>query len=483
MTDTEVADDAILPNGVDYDTGDYLAPKQPLADLADALRRDSSPPAEARALRRRRQDDEDHFGVVYGRNPHDLGSVGWGVVIPHGFDPASLEALAPLMKLREEQAGNLFQRLEIAPGEDKDDFLARHGMGPSVVDPRKVPYYLLLLGSPQQVPFEVQYQLGVSYAVGRLDLEGADAYAAYAATVLASERGLSTPTPQASPTAALRLHFFATRHPGDAPTALSSSRLVDPLMAEIQETAASWELTSDVGPGASRTRLEHLLTEPVAPDILFTATHGVGGRSAPRDLAGALLCQDWPGPFGPRGPLDDTQFLAAHHIPTGAAVGPKVVFSFACFGAGTPQVSDYPGGPDGQAVLAEMAFTSRLPQKFLGAPAGGALAFIGHVDRAWSCSFLWKGLGAQVTPFSSTLLALMDGARLGWAMESLTSRYAEIATELTLRMDGFRRYGKRIDDADLVGLWTATHDARAQVIIGDPAIRVAVSGSAGLRAG
>jgi hypothetical protein len=119
----------------------------------------------------------------------------------------------------------------------------------------------------------------------------------------------------------------------------------------------------------------------------------------------------------------------------------------------------------------------------LGAPAGGALAFVGHVDRAWSCSFLWKGLAAQVTPFQSTLLALMDGARLGSAMESLTSRYAEIATELTRRMDGFRRYGKRIDDADLVGLWTATHDARAYVVLGDPAVRVAPRGSAGLGQG
>jgi hypothetical protein len=68
-------------------------------------------------------------------------------------------------------------------------------------------------------------------------------------------------------------------------------------------------------------------------------------------------------------------------------------------------------------------------------------------------------------------------------MESLTSRYAEIATELTRRMDGLRRYGKRIDDADLVGLWTATHDARAQVVLGDPAVRMAPRGCAGLVTG
>jgi hypothetical protein len=226
--------------------------------------------------------------------------------------------------------------------------------------------------------------------------------------------------------------------------------------------------------------LEDLLTGPHAPDLLFTASHGLGGKAAHRDLAGALLCQDWPGPLTARGPVDEGQYLAAHHLAAGTPVRPKVVFSFACFGAGTPHVSDYPGGPDGGGELAVTGFTARLPQRLLGSPAGGALAFVGHVDRAWSCSFLWKGLTAQVTPFHSTLLALMDGARLGSAMESLSSRYAEIATELTRRMDGFRRYGKRLDDADLVGLWTATHDARAYVVLGDPAVRVAPPGCAGL---
>jgi hypothetical protein len=479
-----VGEDSLLVfNGIDVDTGDYFTPKLALADVAGALRGAPTPPPGVRELRRRRQDDEDHYGVVYGRDPQDLASVGWGVVAPPDLDPTVLEALAPLLRLREGQAGDLFRRLEVRPGEDKDDFLARYGMGPSVVDPRKVPYYLLLLGSPDQVPFDVQYQLGVSYAVGRLDLQDPEACAAYAATVVAAERTLSAPAEGVAAPAGRRLQLFATRHPGDVPTALSASRLVEPLHGELRDAARAWQVGTDIGAGATRARLEDLLTGPQAPDLLFTASHGLGGTTARRDLAGALLCQDWPGPLAGRGPVDEGQYLAAHQLPAGTPVGPRVVFSFACFGAGTPHVSDYPGGPDGDAELAATGFTSRLPQRLLGAPAGGALAFVGHVDRAWSCSFLWKGLAAQVTPFQSTLLALMDGARLGSAMESLTSRYAEIATELTRRMDGFRRYGKRIDDADLVGLWTATHDARAYVVLGDPAVRVAPRGCAGLVTG
>lgn len=477
MTDNDALDELFVANGIDAGTGDYATSGLSLSHVAGTLRGDLAPTPGLRDLRRRQQEDEDHFGVIYGRNPEDLASVGWGLVVTPDIDPAVLEAISPLLQLREEQAGALFRRFELRPGEDKDNFLARQGMGPSVVDPRKVPYYLLLLGPPEQIPFDFQYQLGVSYAVGRLDLETAGECAAYAASVVASEQGLDA-APGGEPSGH-RLHLFATRHPGDVPTALSAARLVEPLRDDLRDLAHSWELTADVGEGATRTRLQELLVGPTAPDILFTATHGVGGRSTPQALAGALLCQDWPGPIAWRGPLDEGQYLAGGQLPD-SAIRPKVVFSFACFGAGTPQISEYPGGLDGSGELAESGFTARLPQRLLGTSAGGALAFVGHVDRAWSCSFLWKGLDAQITPFSSTLLALMDGVRLGSAMESLSSRYAEIATELTRRLDEFRRYGKRIDDADLVGLWTATHDARAQVVLGDPAVRVARRGSAGL---
>lgn len=482
MTDDR-ASDVLVINGIDVDTGEYLTPATTVAALAGALRADPVVGTGTSDLRRRRQQDEDHFGVVYGRDPQDLASVGWGIVVPPEPDPAVLEALEPLLRRREEEAGGLFQRLEYRPGETKDDFLARHGMGPGTVDPRKVPYYLMILGTPDQVPFEVQYQLGVSYAVGRLDLQDLAACSAYATSVVDAERRADiTTSPREVPAGlpARRLHFFATRNPGDTATALSASRLVEPLDEELRATAAAWDVTRDIGESSTRSRLEDLLFGQGAPDVLFTASHGVGGGSTRREVAGALLCQDWPGPLTARGPLDESHYLAADHVPAATPVGPKVVFSFACFGAGTPRLSDYPGGPDGAETMAETAFTARLPQRLLGAPSGGALAFVGHVDRAWTCSFLWKGMSAQIAPFESMLLALMDGVRIGAAMESLTSRHAEVASELAERMDAFRRLGARIDDADLVGLWTAMHDARAYVVLGDPAVRVAPHGSAGI---
>ena len=63
-----------------------------------------------------------------------------------------------------------------------------------------------------------------------------------------------------------------------------------------------------------------------------------------------------------------------------------VHYCFACFGGGTPKFDDY-GNPDKVQVveIAEQPFTSALPSAML---ARGALAFIGHIERAWGYSFI-----------------------------------------------------------------------------------------------
>ena len=79
-------------------------------------------------------------------------------------------------------------------------------------------------------------------------------------------------------------------------------------------------------------------------------------------------------------------------------------------------------------------FVAQLPQRLLANPAGGALAFVGHVDRAFGYSFLWTGVEPQVTAMSSTVLALLSGRRLGSAMEWVTSRQASVAAMLSDRL-------------------------------------------------
>src|SRR5262249_5844326 len=123
-----------------------------------------------------------------------------------------------------------------------------------------------------------------------------------------------------------------------------------------------------------------------------------------------------------------------------------IAFHFACFGAGTPRLDDYPQRtPEARGFMAELglpvaqaiaphAFVSKLPQRLLGHPKGGALAVIGHVERALSTSFMWSSFGAEhssVEVFQGALWKLMNGEPVGFATEGFNERYAELGSTLS----------------------------------------------------
>lgn len=104
-------------NGIDLDTGKYLTPPVRLSQLAEDIRAEQPGATNAAELRRRHQDDDAHYGVIYGLDPEDLGQAAWGLVIPPDLDRGVLEALEPLVSIRREQAGDLYQQLTVQPGE------------------------------------------------------------------------------------------------------------------------------------------------------------------------------------------------------------------------------------------------------------------------------------------------------------------------------------------------------------------------------
>jgi hypothetical protein len=470
-----------VANGVDATTGGYLLEPMAVDAVGDAARSAEIEATLLAALRSRHlRATESVLAPRHGMDPGELAETGWGVVFAYDARPAIRQALKPLLDRRHDQAAAIVEHRYreftggggYRRGESKIEFLGRHGSGPGPVDPDVMPYYLLLVGGPGEIPFELQYQLGVQHAVGRVHFDDVDGYARYADNVVAAET-------MSSRTGPAQLTFFAARNADDVATALAAEHLVQPLASSLGAEDDRWRVRSRVGPDATRDSLEDLL-ETSRPGVLFTATHGLGlppGHPEQYVAQGGLVCQDWPGPA--HGRITKAHWFDARDVPGGDLTG-MIAFLFACFGAGTPDQDEFSRLTD-RRILAPAPFVAALPKALLGRD-GGALAVVGHVDRALGYSFVWPGAGRQIEVYRSTLAALGSGQPIGSALEYVSDRHAELATELRQALDDIR-LGKRADNTLLAGLWSASTDARGFILLGDPAARVsAVVGDAATRA-
>jgi hypothetical protein len=83
-------------------------------------------------------------------------------------------ALQPLIEHRRAMTKNKVKIFDgedgFKPGETAAQFIDRHGADSLTVIVDKVPYYLLLVGDPEAIPYEEQRYFSTQYAVGRLDL-------------------------------------------------------------------------------------------------------------------------------------------------------------------------------------------------------------------------------------------------------------------------------------------------------------------------
>jgi hypothetical protein len=476
----------LIGNGVDATTGEYLMPPidvRELARLATGARLDGSDLVDLRG--KTLQGRQGTFTTVEGVDPNDLTQTGWAVVFPAadaGSEVASRQAairdaLAPLLALRRAGAGALYREytgeLGYQPGETKQQYLARLGAGSGPARPEKVPYYLLLVATPEEIPFRIQYQLDVHYAVGRIAFDTVEEYARYAHSVVDAETGRAGRPRRAA--------FFGVANPNDAATRLSADHLILPLVeyTDGRRPLHGFTVDSHLGDAATRGKLTELLGD--APAVLFTASHGMGfpcGDAGQRDHQGAILCQDW---GGPGTPVAREHYFSGEDIPPGADLRGMIGVLFACYGGGTPVRDEFTRRALGDAEarqLAPAALLARLPQRLLAHPGGGALAVVAHVDRAWGSAFLWMDAqGKRATQrhldvFESLLDSVLAGKRLGCAMEALNLRYAELAADLSERIEQIQIYDEHYEDAELAHMWICNSDARNYAVIGDPAVRI-----------
>lgn len=471
-------------NGVNATTGRPLVPAlspETIVRLACGEKWDLDHLADLKERNERIKEDD--MDVAFGVDPRELAETGWGVIFPHDTPEPIREALKPLLKHRRAEATQIDERyykeLIYRPGESKPKFLARHGVGPGPIDPEQLPYYLLIVGGPAEIPFSFQYQLDVQYAAGRICFEKPEDYQRYAQSVVTAETN-----PRKRPR---RMALVGTAHPDDRATQLSSQHLVQPL---AQALARRWGGGSkDLLPGEAPWTFEPLLAEQATkanfgellggaatPPVFFCACHGIGFEDGdPRQLAhqGALLCQDWPGLRRWPLPIPSEHYFAADDVSAQSDLSGVIAFFFSCYGAGTPRFDEFAHQTSSRRQIAPESFVAQLPQRLLARPVHGALAVVGHVDRAWGYSFDWPQSPRQMSVFTSAFGRLFDGFPVGAAMEYFNQRYAELSSDLSVEVENVK-YGLQPDLMTLGGMWTANNDARSYVVLGDPAVRLAV---------
>lgn len=450
--------------------------------IARAARGDKLTKDELNTLKLKKLGMQSHFGIAEGFDAEKLDSAGWGVIFPAELQDNSRdaikEALKPLLDHRRTRAGEIYQEYigsmyGARNGESKAEFLKRYGRGPGPAKPWEddgkpgVPYYLLIVASPEAIPFYFQYQLDVQYAVGRIYFERLEDYYRYAKSVVEVETRGSKRAKKAA--------FFGMANEGDRATQMSYKHLILPLSDTVKEKYGSsgWSVDVVNPDHATKATLSQYMGGDKTPSLLFTASHGIKfnlGDNRQLRQQGALITQDWPGPRA-RVPVTEKMYFSADDISSDADVFGMFAFIFACYSGGTPQTDNFWQQAFGeQKNIAPHAFLAQLPLRLLSHPRGGALGVFAHVERAWGSSILWDNSVQEIESFNSLIQSLLNGKPAGFATEYFNERYAEISAMLLEEIQSTSP--EHQDDVKIAGMWTSNNDARNYALLGDPAVRL-----------
>ena len=227
-----------------------------------------------------------------------------------------------------------------------------------------------------------------------------------------------------------------------------------------------------LGKNATKDNFAKILTGDIdggTPALIVSGTHGMEfslGDARQAEGQGALVCQGWPG----YGSIEADHWFAASDVPDHARLAGVIHFCFACYSTGCPREDNFARTEAGPRQIAARPMFARLPQAMLTHPDGGALAAIGHIDRAWAYSFVSDRGKGQVQGMRDVLAGILSGDRIGHATDQFNIRWAALSTELTEPIQAGVQ--GNISQAHLVNRWIARDDARNYIILGDPAVRL-----------
>ena len=421
------------------------------------------------------------------RDSSDFSQTGWGVLFASDVTEAIKAKLKPLLDRRRQQAGgedadpddpvpSLYQEFTVPDGISAWDWaVARKiSLEASVRPWLGVPYYLLIVGSPEKITFEFQALLKMQFAVGRLYFDDVDDYGRYAEAVVAYETAAA---PATTRTAAVWMTAIA----GDSATQRLSGTMGDDFRVVRHELGRSSSFAAQcfLAEKATHAQLGAVLAGGLdggRPAVIFLGTHGVRASAAdPAQTAkqGALITQEWkqqaPVAYG-------TNAFCAADLPASVRLDGAMVMMFACYGCGTPRNDSYRVNADGSPIpAANVNLIASLPQRML---AQGALAVLGHVDMAFSSSFCNEDGTPQPQVLRTPLELLMQGLPVGASADGLTQHWTQAAGQLQLLPVPASDASADQEDAcaDRKSHYVTTGvDARNYIVLGDPAVKLRVA--------
>lgn len=407
--------------------------------------------------------------------------VGWGLVLPDndalsekerasGADaPPPLRKLlaarpgSPVLRYRPDTRLGLIRRY-YNDGSGKQDLQIGTNFG---VDRTRVPLYLLMYASPEQIPWSYQYVLQVSHYVGRLDLDGS-ALHHYVEALIAGWPNSADVT---------RTLAWA------ADDKMGAKDITRKMRTAVSfPIAQAWSKDSNLSAGtkfldggttndATTSNLINAL-ESHKPAMIVTSSHGMTGPldDLPRMQAdlGLLVDRD-------RMILRPAKLLS-NWKPAGA-----IWYSHACCSAGTDGETAFDGlvaqGSDVDRILKGVAkcgaMVSPLPRALLGSDQP-LRAFIGHVEPTFDWSISRRETGQLLT--DCLVQALYKDIYLGIPIGMALNRCRAFAAQLLAIWDGARQKFIAGDEnsSELLAIKLMHNDWRAFVLIGDPTVTLPI---------
>ncbi len=412
---------------------------------------------------------QDSRRLQFGTSPSDLSDCGWGIVYSQDLDPSILEALDPLISHRRAQVGPLFKTFLVARAESAETFLATHGSGlGSVHQPSLLPYYLLLIGSPSDLPFSFQVELQRSHAVGRIQFDSPEDYANYARTVVSVEtEGVSR-----SPSVCI----VETSHPGDPAAAVMAENFGRPVSQDTRELFSrygySWNLLEVSGRQATKRTLTRLLEAEDSPTLLIFTGHTVifpsDGPYRFKDQ-GAWLCSDWPHSPADSEAIEREWMFGASDVRERATLKGMIGFSPSSFAVGRASRDSFELPWElPSPVGSQVPYVAPLPTRLLCHPIGGAIAFVGQIDRS---VVIASGDQSQSACLREWVRELIAGLPVGEVLK----RFQHMACELAIEAErGVLSASTSQEELDWIRLSRiiAAENAQTYTVLGDPAARI-----------